>query len=511
MKKYLLFDLDGTLTDPKTGICTCVQYALASFGIQEPDLDKLEPFIGPPLKESFMEFYQMSEEQAEGAVEKYRERFQDKGIFENKVYKGIPRMLRTLRSKGMVLAVASSKPTVFVRRILEHFHMAGYFHVVVGSELDGTRVNKDQVVREALRQLFQGGRVDIDQVYMIGDRRFDVEGAHAVGAESVGVTYGYGGMEELKEARSDYIVRSVEELRSFLLRGTEDADKLTGFQKLWQILFPFLLFYLVRGIAADLLVLAAGLLGGWKGDGAPQGGLAFLRNFLFLWNEDGTVTGLTGNATAIVSALGFLAGGAAVFGIARNAMALWKEETRLAHLREKPGSSYVLAVTAGLGVVLGMNLLLQLAQVTGQSEVYQAVAESQFGAWLPIGLVCYGVVSPIAEEILFRGTLYVRLRRFSEPAVAIVFSAALFALYHGNLVQGIYGFVIGCFLAYVCEYFGDFRMSVAIHMMANLLVYTLSSIGVGETVFASWPVCIGWLLLGAVCVAVLRKREAGLS
>ena len=121
MKKYLLFDLDGTLTDPKVGICTCVQYALASFGIEAPDIDKLEPFIGPPLKDSFMQFYHMDSEQADAAIAKYRERYSEVGLFENTVYEGIPQMLRTLKAKGMLLAVASSKPTVFVERILQHF------------------------------------------------------------------------------------------------------------------------------------------------------------------------------------------------------------------------------------------------------------------------------------------------------------------------------------------------------------------------------------------------------
>ena len=171
MKQYLLFDLDGTLTDPKVGITTCVQYALASFGIEEPDLDKLEPFIGPPLKDSFMEFYQMDDAQAQAAVDKYRERFRDTGIFENRIYQGVPEMLKTLSAKGMHLAVDSSKPTVFVERILEHFHIARYFEVVVGSELDGTRVEKDQVVEEALRQLFGGRTVEKDKVYMIGEDR----------------------------------------------------------------------------------------------------------------------------------------------------------------------------------------------------------------------------------------------------------------------------------------------------------------------------------------------------
>jgi len=155
MKAYLLFDLDGTLTDPKLGITTCVQYALKSFGIEEPDLDKLEPFIGPPLKDSFMQFYGLDEKEAETAVDKYRERFQDIGLFENEIYPGIREMLRVLKKKGMHLAVASSKPTVFVERILEHFKIRKYFEVVVGSELDGRRVNKDEVVQEALSALFR--------------------------------------------------------------------------------------------------------------------------------------------------------------------------------------------------------------------------------------------------------------------------------------------------------------------------------------------------------------------
>ena len=164
MKKYLLFDLDGTLTDPKIGITTCVQYALHSFGIEEPDLDKLEPFIGPPLRDSFMEFYGFTAEQAEEAVAKYRERFQNTGIFENEVYAGIPEMLKNLQSKGYFLALASSKPQIYVERILEHFDLKKYFAVVVGSELDGTRETKDQVVQETLHQLFKENHIEPDQV-----------------------------------------------------------------------------------------------------------------------------------------------------------------------------------------------------------------------------------------------------------------------------------------------------------------------------------------------------------
>ena len=153
--QYLLFDLDGTITDPKVGITTCVQYALEHFGIHEPDNDKLEPFIGTPLQDSFEQFYHMDAETAKQAVAKYRERFQTVGLYENEIYDGMADLLKTLKEGGCRLAVASSKPTVFVKKILEHFDVVQYFDVVVGSELDGSRAKKEEVVQEALRQLHQ--------------------------------------------------------------------------------------------------------------------------------------------------------------------------------------------------------------------------------------------------------------------------------------------------------------------------------------------------------------------
>lgn len=231
MYDYILFDLDGTLTDPKEGITKSVQYALKAFGIDEPDLDKLEPFIGPPLKTSFMEFYGFDEEKAEEAVAKYRENFKDVGIFQNRVYKGIPRMLRKLKSKGKRLAVSSSKPQIFVERILEHFRLRKYFDVVVGSELDGRRVEKEEVVEEALRQLLGDNKYGHEEVVMVGDRKFDVEGGIAHDITTMAVAYGYGSMKELKEAKAEYIVRSVQELRETLLRGSDDKKYMKRFAR----------------------------------------------------------------------------------------------------------------------------------------------------------------------------------------------------------------------------------------------------------------------------------------
>ena len=216
--QYLLFDLDGTITDPKVGITTCVQYALEHFGIHEPDNDKLEPFIGPPLQDSFEQFYHMDAETAKQAVAKYRERFQTVGLYEHEIYDGMVDLLKTLKEGGCRLAVASSKPTVFVKKILEHFDVGQYFDVVVGSELDGSRAKKEEVVQEALRQLDPKGQVSSGQMVMIGDRCFDVQGAKAHHLDSIGVAYGYAAEGELQQAGATFVVDTVQQLKELLTR-----------------------------------------------------------------------------------------------------------------------------------------------------------------------------------------------------------------------------------------------------------------------------------------------------
>lgn len=219
MFQYVLFDLDGTLTDPKTGITSCVQYALADAGIEEPDLDKLEPFIGPPLTDSFREFYGFDDEQIKRAIDKYHERFDEKGIFENEIIEGIPELLKALKDAGCRVSIASSKPRPLVIRILEHFEIAQYFDTVVGSELDGRFATKEAVVEEALKQLVPSV-YEKEDVAMVGDRKFDIQGARAHGLTGIGVSFGYAGEHELEDAGADYIVDTVEELQRLLLQGS---------------------------------------------------------------------------------------------------------------------------------------------------------------------------------------------------------------------------------------------------------------------------------------------------
>lgn len=222
MFDYILFDLDGTLTDPKIGITSSVQYALRALGIDEPNLDKLEPFIGPPLADSFMEFYGLTPGQTKLAIEKYRERFNNQGIYENEMYEGIDKMLAALKKNGKMLAIASSKPTPLVIRVLEYFHLKEYFDYIVGSELDGRRSKKEEVVEEALRLMVPASlsaQERKERVAMVGDRKFDVEGARAFGLTSVGVSFGYAPEGELEAAGADYIVDTVSELEGLLRRG----------------------------------------------------------------------------------------------------------------------------------------------------------------------------------------------------------------------------------------------------------------------------------------------------
>lgn len=211
--EVILFDLDGTLTDPKVGITKSVQYALAKFNIDEPDLDKLVPFIGPPLVESFQEFYSLSETEAIAGVGYYREYFTKAGMFENAVYPGIKDMLALLVEQGKQLIIATSKPTVYSEQIIEHFGLTQFFQSIVGSNLDGSRIHKAEVIAYSLADLSQ---VDRKKIVMVGDRKHDIVGAQKNDIDVIAVDYGYGTAVELQTAKPTYIVSTVNGLAEIL-------------------------------------------------------------------------------------------------------------------------------------------------------------------------------------------------------------------------------------------------------------------------------------------------------
>lgn len=207
--KYVLFDLDGTVTDPKIGITKSVAYALKHFDKNVEDLDTLTTFIGPPLKDSFMQYCGFSESDAIFAISKYREYFGVNGLYENTVYNGMEGFLKALKSMGKTLIIATSKPTEYAVKILEHFNLLRYFDFVSGSEFNGVRAKKGEVIAYALEQ---NNITDLSSVIMVGDREHDIIGAKENGIASVGVLYGYGSMEELSSAGADFIADSIEDL-----------------------------------------------------------------------------------------------------------------------------------------------------------------------------------------------------------------------------------------------------------------------------------------------------------
>lgn len=527
MNQYLLFDLDGTLTDPKIGITTCVQYALSFLGIREPDLNKLEPFIGPPLKDSFMEFYGLDEKQAEEGIEKYRERFKDIGIFENKVYPGIRRMLRKCKRKGATLAVASSKPEVYVKRILEHFHLAQYFDVIVGSELDGRRTAKEEVVQEALHRLFPKGDIDYDNTVMIGDRKFDVIGARDNRLVGVGVSYGYGSMEELKEAGPDYIVRSVRELEELLLRGRDRGKekavinwhKPSAFQKVGKIFFPILVYFVVSDMLRGLAVIYVAELSG------------YLPESWFFYSEK--IIMLSGNAAAVVNAVLFLLASWVIwFSMGRTELIQERFAYRVRNAGEDWGTGFanqnpgeqrvrvrkffrgftegIFLVLLAAGMAIGCNFLFSLTGFTQASLEFSQVSARQMSAGLVCGLFLYGICSPLAEELIFRGVVFVRVKRYFPLTVSVIISALLFGLYHGNVVQALYGFLAGCLFAWYYYKYGSFFKTVILHGLFNITGFLLSYWNLFASVIYGWKGCIIAFAVAVVSFLLLWKRDPGI-
>lgn len=248
MYKYLLFDLDGTLTDSQEGITKSVSYALINLGVKDlPDDIKLR-FIGPPLKDSFAKYCGFDEETTKKAIALYRERYSTVGKFENRPYDGIPNLLKELKEAGRVLVIASSKPTGFVEDILEKFEIKDYFDIISGADLSGNKSEKEDVIKYALdvlgveyhldeekrkrftyetvidpkdeesRKVFASDKKSLKDVVMIGDRNYDIYGASFFEMDSIGVNYGFAfDKNELREAGATHVVETVEELRNLLL------------------------------------------------------------------------------------------------------------------------------------------------------------------------------------------------------------------------------------------------------------------------------------------------------
>ncbi|MCR5210346.1 MAG: HAD hydrolase-like protein [Lachnospiraceae bacterium] len=215
--KYVLFDLDGTITNSEEGITKSAAYALEKMGITEQDQERLKRFIGPPLTVSFRDFYGMNEEQAEEGMRLYRERYGVTGWKEACVYEGIPELLNKLKEAGAKIAVATSKPQQYTDMILEHFGVAKYFGAVSGADIAEKDSGKSGLIKKALTLLGKDDWSSCSDVVMIGDRKFDTLGAGEVGTDFIGVSYGFAPKGEFEALGVEKIASSAAELEKYLL------------------------------------------------------------------------------------------------------------------------------------------------------------------------------------------------------------------------------------------------------------------------------------------------------
>jgi len=215
--RNILFDLDGTLTDPYLGITNSVKYALKKFNIFEEDENKLKQFIGPPLNQSFIEFYQFDKNKAQIAVDYYREYYSEKGLRENELYEDVENLLQSIKSKNKICILATSKSKKFALEVLKYFEIENYFDEVVGSNLDGTLSGKEEIIK----YIIENNKLDKAETIMAGDRKYDIIGANKNGIDSIAVLYGYGTKEELEESKPTYLCKSVMDILEIIEKKTD--------------------------------------------------------------------------------------------------------------------------------------------------------------------------------------------------------------------------------------------------------------------------------------------------
>lgn len=456
MWKTVLFDLDGTLTDSAEGITKSVQHALIQLGHEAPELEELNCFVGPPLKEMFMEYAGLSEEDGERAVAFYRERYVPTGMFENHLYPRIVRMLDLFEKEGITMAVASSKPETFVKQILEHFGIDDYFKVIVGSELGGARVHKKDVVEEALKRLKMEHHRD--QVVLVGDTRYDIEGAREAGIECIAVTYGYGTLEEIEAAEPIYIAESVSDVAECVLsQHKKKAEKAeTVGYKLWRIVYPALLHLGLSSLVGDGYMLIL-LLMQFLNHGIVDVQAAYEKLL-----ENNNILTAIACLTLLPIALWFFRKDE------------WKRKDQGLRNRLMTASRFgpKQMILVSVFFVLYSALLNQLIAWSGLHTLfsaYQEIAESLFENKLVIlTYVLVVVFAPFSEELIYRGLIYRRIRDYLGVKSAVVISALIFGIIHGNVVQFLFAFMMGLALAAVYERYRTIWAPIAAHMAVNL-------------------------------------------
>ena len=524
MWNTVLFDLDGTLTESGEGITRCVQYALRKeFDIQVENLHDLDCFVGPPLKEQFKSYANLSDEEADRAIRAYRERYRTRGIYENRLYDGIVPLLDSLVREGMVLGLSSSKPTEFCREILRYFGIEQYFRVIVGSEMNGARVRKVDVVNEALNQLGMSGLRRY--AVLVGDRKYDVEGAKEAGIGSIGVTFGYGSREELEqpfpgngyvwygdaEADGYYFPPQgyyPSQIRNYPPQGYHVPPPVyapypnvsanvsarpeyygmprreSTIYKIWRIAYPLLIDFGISVLVTN----------------------AALAIILFLTNDPVNYIGVfERNSLIILGIQDFLLCLVCLFllrGDERKRMHEGRPD-RLLVPNQATFGQYIVVILFATGLSAVINMLTSWLPI--ESETYNSLESTISSASPFIQLTAICIIGPIAEELLFRGIIYRRLRDYIGTAGAAVLSGVIFGAVHGNLVQGIYAGLFGIVMALLYEHYGTIWIVIVVHIVNNMLAsfadpFILSMPTTGQFIYS--VICIlcvcvfGWYIFG---------------
>ena len=454
MWKTVLFDLDGTLTDSAEGITRSVQYALEKLGKDVPELEDLQCFVGPPLKDMFMEYAGLTDEEGTQAVAYYRERYIPTGMFENHLYPRIIKMLDLFEKEGITMAVASSKPEPLVKQILKHFGIDDYFKVIVGSEMDGGRIHKKDVVEEAIKRLKMENRKD--EIVLVGDTKYDVEGAKEAGIQCIAVTYGYGVQEELEAAGPVYIAESVSDVAECIISQQKKVQTETTGYKFWRILYPVLLHLGVTEIVGTIALAVIFVL-----QFIETGAIDVLAGAeeLLAWNNILTI----GYCILLLPIL--------VWFFRKDE---WKRKDQGIRNRiMKPGKFGLgQIVLVGLFFVIYSLLLNQLIEWSGMHELFPTFSELAEGLYNEeIRVASYlgiAILAPIVEELVYRGLVYRRIRDYLGVKSATFISAAVFGLVHGNVVQFVFAFLIGLALSAVYERYRTILAPIAGHVFVNL-------------------------------------------
>lgn len=543
----VLFDLDGTITDSGEGITKSVQYALKKGFKIDADLDDLRCFVGPPLLEQFMSYANLTKEQAELAVKLYRERYESIGIYENRLYVGIRTLLKQLKEEHFQIALSSSKPKVYCEQILKYFDVYRYFDLVEGAEMDGRRTDKAEVVHEVIRRLHMEDQKD--RMVLVGDRNYDIIGARHEGISSIGVTYGYGSKEELEAVWPACIVDTTEELRNVLIgqkrdgerrnfrsgengsvgssNGYEDFedwnrnirkdteysgqrvpnhpeefyrdrgfdpvrrkypyDGSTAFQ-IWKVIWPALLAYGINIALAVVFEIVLRITGG-----------TFLPADLQKITEKYSLP-----LTGIMDAILFLVM-AQIWHHDELQRRAWNAKDRLLRKNQFGVAQGIMCAC----LLLMVEFLLSIfSWLIPSSEEYSEFVGSfgDFPVWVTFLLI--GVLGPMAEEFLFRGVIFRRLRDFTNIWVAAILSGVTFGVFHGNLEQGVPAAIIGVVMALLYEHYGTILASLVAHMGVNCYAVVQELLSKkGASSYAMGSVTVIIFMVGIFAVYCIFYKE----